>query len=451
MSATTGDLELVEDRSIWNHRRALVRQVIVQELLPRVRRSLDLAVSATVLTALSPVLLVTWIVARARGGGLQRESMVGHRGQVFEAITFRLPGKGLMSLLRRLKVHRLPLLLNVLRGEMALVGPRPFPPAEASLREPLPRMRMDVLPGLICLWWIRKRSNIDYGTELEADREYLVSHSLIRDWGIALRAIPALFYGARGRDQAASCITLLGVRVDNLDLAGTIDWIEGSLRGDRTRHVSFVNADCLNVAWRDPEYREALSAADLVLPDGIGVKLAGRILGEAVRQNVNGTDLFPRLCARLEPGSRGIFLLGGKPGVAREAAAWIAGRHPGLRLLGAEHGYFTPEEEEGVVDRIRSSGADVLLVALGAPRQELWIHRHQARLGVKVAMGVGGLLDFYSGRIPRAPLWVREIGMEWLFRLYQEPRRLWRRYVIGNGLFLGRVFQEKVNGHRRSL
>lgn len=434
----------VEERSIWRHRRALVRQVLMREVLPRVRLALDLALAATLLIATSPVIFITWLAARVRGGGLQSEAMVGYRGRVFPMFTLRLPGDGIMSLLRRVKVHRLPILVNILRGEMALVGPRPFPSDGTSLRDPLPRMRMDVLPGLICLWWIRKRSNIDYGTELEADREYVVSNSLTRDCGIALRAIPALLYGTRGKESAAPRLTVLGVRVDNMDLTGTIGWIQSSLAGTRPRHVSFVNADCLNIACRDPGYRAALAAADLVLPDGIGLKLAGRILRESVRQNVNGTDLFPRLCAAIEKDSRGVFLLGGRPGVPDAAATWIAENCPGVRVLGTEHGYFTPEEEESVVERIRRSGADLLLVALGAPRQELWIDRHLPHLGVRVAMGVGGLLDFYSGRIPRAPLWVREIGMEWLFRMYQEPRRLWRRYVIGNGLFLARVCNERL-------
>jgi N-acetylglucosaminyldiphosphoundecaprenol N-acetyl-beta-D-mannosaminyltransferase len=114
-------------------------------------------------------------------------------------------------------------------------------------------------------------------------------------------------------------------------------------------------------------------------------------------------------------------------------------RYPGLEIAGARDGYFRPEEEGAVIEAINGSGARILLVAFGAPRQELWIARWRDRLAPPVAMGVGGLFDFYSGRIPRAPVWMREIGLEWVFRLMQEPGRMWRRYVIGNPLFLYRV------------
>ena len=119
--------------------------------------------------------------------------------------------------------------------------------------------------------------------------------------------------------------------------------------------------------------------------------------------------------------------------------SWLAKNFPGLELAGWQHGYFSAEEEAKVIEDIRRSGADLVLVALGAPRQELWIRRCLGKLGAKVVIGVGGLLDFYSGRIPRAPRWIRKLGMEWCYRLYQEPRRLWRRYLVGNVVFLVRL------------
>jgi N-acetylglucosaminyldiphosphoundecaprenol N-acetyl-beta-D-mannosaminyltransferase len=126
-------------------------------------------------------------------------------------------------------------------------------------------------------------------------------------------------------------------------------------------------------------------------------------------------------------------------------------RYPQLKIAGARDGYFSPEEEEGVVDAINGSGARILLVAFGAPRQELWLARWRDRLLAPVSMGVGGLFDFYSGRIPRAPLWMREMGLEWVYRLMQEPGRMWRRYVIGNPLFLYRVRQQAKNPEKYAL
>jgi N-acetylglucosaminyldiphosphoundecaprenol N-acetyl-beta-D-mannosaminyltransferase len=125
--------------------------------------------------------------------------------------------------------------------------------------------------------------------------------------------------------------------------------------------------------------------------------------------------------------------------VAEGVVRWLAKHHPGVELAGWRHGYFSAEEEAKVIEDIRRSGAELVLVALGAPRQELWIRRARSRLGAKVMIGVGGLLDFFSGRIPRAPRWIRKLGLEWCYRLCQEPKRLWRRYLVGNAVFLARL------------
>jgi N-acetylglucosaminyldiphosphoundecaprenol N-acetyl-beta-D-mannosaminyltransferase len=202
-----------------------------------------------------------------------------------------------------------------------------------------------------------------------------------------------------------------------------------------------VNADCVNISCRNREYRRAVQQSDLVFADGIGVRVAGKVLGQPVRDNVNGTDLFPLLAKALEFTGKRIYLLGGQPGVAEGVAQWLAANFPGVELAGFHHGYFTTDKEAEVIEEIRTSGADLVLVAFGAPRQELWIRRNLHKLGAKVVIGVGGLLDFFSGRIPRAPRWVRKLGMEWGYRLSQEPKRLWRRYLIGNVVFLARLAQ----------
>lgn len=204
----------------------------------------------------------------------------------------------------------------------------------------------------------------------------------------------------------------------------------------RCAFAAFVNAHCLNMAWSDKGYLDVLKRSDVVWPDGIGVKLAGRILGFPVPENVNGTDMFPLIC---ESGLS-IWLLGAAPGVAEIAMRKAKEAHPDAVLLGADHGYFEDEEaERKAIEAINAARPDALLVAMGVPRQEKWIARHQDELQCGVAVAVGGLFDFVSGRIPRAPLWMRKSGLEWLFRLYQEPTRLFRRYVIGNPLFLART------------
>jgi len=240
-------------------------------------------------------------------------------------------------------------------------------------------------------------------------------------------------------DCRRSRVTVLGIPVDNLSMSAAVAAIVARLDRPRPSQVCFLNADCVNLSHRDRPYLEVLRAADLVLADGIGLKIAARAAGIRLRDNVNGTDLFPRLCQSLSDTGKSLFLLGAKPGVADAVCDWVARRHPGVAIAGCRHGYFSPAEEPMVVDEIAQSGADLLLVAFGSPRQDLWIHRHLGLLGVKVAMGVGGLFDFYSGRIPRAPVWMRKAGLEWLFRLTREPGRLWKRYLLGNPRFLARV------------
>lgn len=238
---------------------------------------------------------------------------------------------------------------------------------------------------------------------------------------------------------APASISIHGIRLVNLAMDEALAAIEAALAARQPTRISFVNADCINIAAVDASYRETLASTDWAFIDGIGMRIAGRIMDQPVRDNVNGTDLFPRLCESLAQQGQRLFLYGAQPGVAAAAAEWAQARFPGLQICGARDGYHPAHAEAEVVAGIRASGADVVLVALGAPRQEAWIARNMAASGAIVALGVGGLFDYYSGRIPRAPLWMRRLGLEWLFRLIQEPRRLWRRYVVGNVVFLGRI------------
>jgi N-acetylglucosaminyldiphosphoundecaprenol N-acetyl-beta-D-mannosaminyltransferase len=261
-----------------------------------------------------------------------------------------------------------------------------------------------------------------------------------------MHAMTNQFPEQEGRDRT---VEVFGIPLDNVTMAEARDTILGWLNDASCRQVCFVNADCANIAYRDKEYLSVLQEADYCLADGIGLKLAGKIFRQEIRENVNGTDLFPLLCERLAATDRRVFLLGARPGVPEGVQEWIRNRFPLLDVCGVQHGYFGPQEEEGVIERIRDSGANLVLVAFGAPKQDLWIHEHMKEMGANVAIGVGGLFDFYSGRIPRAPLWMRKMGMEWVYRLVQEPGRLWKRYLIGNGLFLARVVREKYSSQSK--
>jgi exopolysaccharide biosynthesis WecB/TagA/CpsF family protein len=258
---------------------------------------------------------------------------------------------------------------------------------------------------------------------------------------LARTLIVSLLTGKRLRPAPAK-VSLFGVAVSNENLDECLNWIFKRVESDEKAIVPFVNAHCFNVAWGDEAYLDVLRKATKVLPDGSGVRLACRFQGLNLKANLNGTDLFPHLCA--ESAQRGIhlFLLGAEPGVAETVARKMCDRYPGLRIAGTQHGFFGAGEEEEVIARINRSGARILLTAMGVPQQELWLARNLERLQTPVNLGVGGLFDFYAERISRAPLWLRELGMEWIWRLLQEPRRMWQRYVVGNPLFLLRAWRD---------
>jgi N-acetylglucosaminyldiphosphoundecaprenol N-acetyl-beta-D-mannosaminyltransferase len=416
--------------------------VIWLNLLDSCKRSTDLLAAALLLAITSPLFLTLLFVAVRKGGGMRRSPRLGRWGIPFDYLSFNFNSPALDAT----PLAALPALLNLLRGDIALIGPRPVAPEAISAQERSAWRRFNVRPGLLCLWWIRQRANIAYSSEPEIDSEYIDSRSFLGDFAIMLRAIPAAMYG-RGVAVAPAKISLLNIPIDNLTMDEAIDYMVRRPSGEGTAQICFVNADCVNIAFRHDEYRGLLNQSNLVLGDGIGVKLAGKILNSNIRQNVNGTDLFPRLCQELEQRHLGIYLLGGKPGIADEVVRWIERHHPALRVCGSRHGYFTPAEEPAILQHIASSGAQVLLVAFGAPKQDLWIRKNQAKLAVPIAMGVGGLFDFYSGNIPRAPVWMREVGFEWLYRFIQEPRRMWRRYFVGNAVFLFRVIRKRAAGN----
>jgi N-acetylglucosaminyldiphosphoundecaprenol N-acetyl-beta-D-mannosaminyltransferase len=409
-------------------------------LLEACKRTTDVLVAVALLALTFPLFpILQWIAIR-NGGGLRRSQRLGRWGIPFEYLSFDF-----RSTLDRTPLTYLPAVVNLLRGDLSLIGPRAVAPDAINAEERSAWRRYNVRPGLLCLWWIRQRANIAYSSEAETDSEYVDKRSLSGDFAIMLRALPAALYG-NGTAAATDRILLLGIPIDNLTLDEAVEAVVRRPVGQGSAQVCFVNADCVNIAFRHDGYRNLLSRSHLVLGDGIGVKLAGKILNNNIRQNVNGTDFFPRMCSELERRQLSIYLLGGKPGVAEDVGRWIGVRYPALRVCDCQHGYFCPAEEPAIVRRIAASGAQVLLVAFGAPKQDLWIQKNLNELKVPIVMGVGGLFDFYSGRIPRAPVWMREIGFEWLYRFLQEPRRMWRRYFVGNVIFLFRVLRERIAG-----
>jgi N-acetylglucosaminyldiphosphoundecaprenol N-acetyl-beta-D-mannosaminyltransferase len=233
-------------------------------------------------------------------------------------------------------------------------------------------------------------------------------------------------------------VDLLGVPISVLRLPDLIDLAADGARLKGRMTVLYVNVHCMNVAHRDSRYAEILRHSDIVYCDGTGVRLAARLAGLNIPERMTGADWIDDLCARAAGEGLSIFLLGGEPGVADDAAATLRRRHPGLRIVGTLPGYTI---DGTTVRRINRSRPDILLVGMGTPRQEKWIHAHRAHLDVPVVWAVGALFDFVSGRIPRGPRWLTDNGLEWVCRLAAEPRKLWRRYLFGNPNFLWRVLR----------
>lgn len=202
------------------------------------------------------------------------------------------------------------------------------------------------------------------------------------------------------------------------------------------RRAFFMNAHCCNTRRRDADYARAVDAADVLLPDGIGVELAARMSGQRLTANLNGTDLVPALLEKAARMGKSVYLFGGTPGTADAAANRLVHSIPGLRVAGTRDGFGGAADAGAAIADINDSDADIVLVAMGVPMQELWIDRHADQLNAPLTLAVGALFDFLAGKVVRAPKPVRRAKMEWAWRLAQEPRRLAKRYLAGNLSFL---------------
>jgi N-acetylglucosaminyldiphosphoundecaprenol N-acetyl-beta-D-mannosaminyltransferase len=244
--------------------------------------------------------------------------------------------------------------------------------------------------------------------------------------------------------------SVLGVRIHNATGRQAIAAIEERIdrRDDRASSVFFVNAHTLNLAAGDPSYRAVLNEGGLVFADGTGVRWAARLQGIRVLENLPGTDLVPMLFLLTADREHSYFLLGADAATIEQAAKFAQTTFPGWRFAGCHPGYLTNSEmDAAAIAKINAARPDVLLVGMGNPLQELWIRRHLAELHVPVCMGVGGLFDFWASNVSRSPKWLRQIGHEWLWRLFQEPRKKARRYIVGNPLFLLRILADRFGRH----
>lgn len=240
---------------------------------------------------------------------------------------------------------------------------------------------------------------------------------------------------------------ILGTDVSVIGRDDAMRLLAENIAARQFTRVTFLNAHNANVAIANKTFRDVLPGF-LVLADGVGVDIASKMLyGEAFPDNLNGTDFVPEFLKR-QPGKLTVGLLGAQRENALCAAERLAQNAPQHEFIFLHDGYFDAREEQAILETLKEKRPDMVLVAMGVPRQELWIAEKLGPEHCTVPIAVGALLDFLSGAVPRAPVWMRRMRLEWLFRLGLEPRRLWRRYVVGNPLFLVRVLAQKLRGGR---
>lgn len=250
---------------------------------------------------------------------------------------------------------------------------------------------------------------------------------------------------------ASRKVDICGVMLDNVSQKFVLKKIEKHISKREPAYIVTANVDHIIKLQKDEEFRRAYDNAFLALADGAPLVMAAGFLGHPLIERVTGADLLPALCALSAKEGYGVFLLGGKSrGGILLVAKILKKRYPGLRIVGAHSPHFgfedNPHENEKIVRKIKESRADILFVGLGAPKQEKWICRFKNEYNVPISIGIGVSFNFISGRVRRAPVWMQKIGLEWLWRLMAEPRRLWKRYLVDDMQFFRLVLKQKMKG-----
>lgn len=340
-------------------------------------------------------------------------------------------------------LKRLAHLFNVINGDIQLSGASLVSLNQTKATEFLAQEGPTDhwAAGLYSPQKLKVQTGIAFDSEQETLKEYYQDWRITDTLSLILRSALSPKLKVSDLISSPKVFSLFGIKINNGKMFDAISAAFDDINNNVHHSIAFVNADCLNKAYTDSDYFNSLQVMDRVYPDGIGVRLAARMIGLNVVENINGTDLFPELCATAAQQGKRVFLLGGREDVAQIVADNMLERYPNLIIAGVQHGYFNAEQEHEVIDRINQLEVDILCVAFGAPKQEEWIAAKRSQISSPVIIGLGGCFDFYADRIPRAPLWLREMGLEWTYRLYQEPGRMWRRYIVGNPLFLYRMWR----------
>jgi N-acetylglucosaminyldiphosphoundecaprenol N-acetyl-beta-D-mannosaminyltransferase len=221
-------------------------------------------------------------------------------------------------------------------------------------------------------------------------------------------------------------INILGVKFDNITMSEAVNKISKFMDGNVTKCIYTPNPEIVMLAQKDAQFMDIMTEADMIVPDGIGIIKAAKMLKTPLKEKVGGCDLSYNLLEYMSKHSRSVFLFGAAPGTADKAAENMKKKFPGLIVAGTHNGYFKKEDEAAIIEQINNSKPDLLLVALGAPKQEKWIFEHKNTIQAKVCIGVGGTLDIMAGNLRRAPKWMLKLNLEWLYRFVKQPTRFKR-------------------------
>jgi N-acetylglucosaminyldiphosphoundecaprenol N-acetyl-beta-D-mannosaminyltransferase len=293
--------------------------------------------------------------------------------------------------------------------------------------------------GLVSIYYLHQFTGISI-SNVEKDTLLQSNFSRLEKFNLLVKTLVASLTFRKKNQAIKASFRIFGIRIDNVSLDNAVTKILTPSSSLCTQTACFVNVNSINLASDNNALISTINNFDFAFADGSGVRIAAQMQGDQLLANVNGTDMLPVLCDRARSNNQSLYLLGSEHDVAGLAAANLQRKYPGLRIAGTHHGYFDEQDSQEVICKINAANTDILLVALGSPIQESWLQENKSRLKVNTAVAVGGLFDFYSGRISRAPVWMRELGMEWVWRLMKEPKNKFHRYVIGNPIFIFRCF-----------
>lgn len=343
-----------------------------------------------------------------------------------------------------------------LKGKYNLIGPRPVDFDTACKLDSKQRTRVLIAPGIISPHEVKQRSGIAHRSESQVAIDFAQDATRLRRIQIfSIWCVQQLFSSKPSNLLTPARFTLMGVTLMNVSMKDAVKRVIESLDREtltgNAHKFAFVNADCANKYSQDSLYKRTLNSFENVFADGIGVKIAARWQNIAVSENVNGTDMFPFLCTELVKSQKSLYLLGASEKVVEKVAMKLRIEHPTLKIAGYTDGFTHQTNPKSLHNLINESGAQLLLVAMGAPRQEQWIADNAPLLKVNAVIGVGGLFDFYSETVSRAPVWLRELSLEWVWRLGAQPLDKGKRYLVGNPLFLYRAMMASQSKNAPSL